>query len=415
MEKLTKIMQRYQINETVYTYLCDSDGKLVGEPIAVEVGKGTQTFANPGNNYTLQNAMGGISGVDFNFTSTGLQGFGSTEIVDGIVSKATLEFAINSVTGEMATFVNDWPITMISDRMNAILRIADFPISAFAVRCTNGRVTGISSRVPTFSGNKILILQEVNDPFVQDFSAFVNTTFTYGVVNTLTAQLTEISAYINTYYPGAANWFVDRRIDGHNWKLALNSNNILGQEYIFAVYMNVDVVELQLSTLSTRTGYMMIGIILTFVLVGIFYSTMISRQLHNVVTQIQLLKDLKFREVLSNQAGVKARSFIYELAELQKCFHGMVVVFSGLLKQNSSFARPTLAKESGPNGATPPIFNQTASWRKKALAEVVDLPAADPVPNAIVRQPSAAEDAIRSVGAGAGRASISAIGRLSVS
>ncbi|KAJ3005849.1 UNVERIFIED_CONTAM: hypothetical protein HDU68_004380 [Siphonaria sp. JEL0065] len=86
----------------------------------------------------------------------------------------------------------------------------------------------------------------------------------------------------------------------------------------------------------------------------------------------------------------------------------MVVVFSGLLKQNSSFARPTVAKEFGPNGASPPVFNQTASWRKMILSEVVAVEAVDDVvKNTTVRQPSAAEDAIRSVGASTGRVSIS--------
>ncbi|KAJ3030966.1 UNVERIFIED_CONTAM: hypothetical protein HDU68_007166 [Siphonaria sp. JEL0065] len=258
-------------------------------------------------------------------------------MIDNIPTKTTLEFSINQVTGEKAVFANDWPVTLISDRIKTMLSIAEFPIAAFAVGCSTGMMIGTSSNVPTYGGDKIFTINEVNDPFVRDFSAFVNTSYQ--------GDLAQMAKYIDANFPGTQNWFIDRKIGGNNWKLGLNTYPILGQNFLFAVYMNIDSVELQLSTLSTRTGYMMIGIIFGFVTVGVFYATLLARQLHTVVSQIRLLKDLKFTEVM-HQGEIKENSFIYELAELQYCFHGMVVVFADFLKRNSSMvARPSLAKD----------------------------------------------------------------------
>ncbi|KAJ3060817.1 hypothetical protein HDU98_003227, partial [Podochytrium sp. JEL0797] len=174
-----------------------------------------------------------------------------------------------------------------------------------------------------------------------DFSVLVNSTFTFGLIDDLPAQLENIYQYINYYYPGRQNMFLDRTIQGANWKVGLNAFGFQGKEQLIVVYMNTDSVQVQLGKQSTSTGYVITGIIVAFVIVGGLFSILIGRQLGVVSRQIQLLRDLKFKEVLGGGTEVKDRSFIYELAELQKCFYQMVVKFSELIKVSGTLRDPT--------------------------------------------------------------------------
>ncbi|ORY38002.1 hypothetical protein BCR33DRAFT_789400 [Rhizoclosmatium globosum] len=343
-----------QSGMTAYTYLCDSNGTPIGSPISVDFSAGNGTLENAGNNNTLANAVGGITGVNLEYALGEDQGFTSTYVFSGSAFKTAYYFVTNQVTGEQTTFGNDWTLDFISNQIRTILSIVSFPIFAAVIECDTGTVIGTSSLIPTVQNDTILKINEINDPFFQDFSQFVNTTNRYGTVNNLPPQLSIIASYIGEYFPGTANWFVERKIGTANWKLGMNAYVLNGKQLLFIVYMNIDSVEQQLNKLSAQTGYMMIGIIGSFVVVGILFAILISRQLYVVVKQIQLLKDLKFREVLGGSAEIKNRSFIYELAELQKCFHSMVLVFSDLLKKNSTTTRPSTTDGGPPQGSPTP-------------------------------------------------------------
>ncbi|ORY53471.1 hypothetical protein BCR33DRAFT_710891 [Rhizoclosmatium globosum] len=367
-----------QQGTTIYTYLCDAAGNPLGSPILTDSKPGSKTFANPGNNFTLQNAIGGTMGVNLNYTSSGQSGFSKIYISNGVPIKTNYEFSVNEVTGEQVVFANDWTMIFISNQIKQILSITAFPIFAAVIRVANGFVIGSSSDVPIFKGTKVLPFTQLNDPFFQDFGAFANGTYAYGNINDLPSQLSNIAVYISTYYPGTAIWYVTRKINNQNWKLAINTYTVLGQDLLFIVYMNIDSVEVQLSTLSAHTGYYMTGIILAFVLIGIFYSTIISRQLFRVVTQIRLLKDLNFSQVKGEFEH--ARSFIYELAELEKTFHAMVKVFADLVKRNSSMQRPGFGQESASKRSG---LNHTSSsfhfWKKKTASKVLSTDGQDSV------------------------------------
>ncbi|KAJ3285525.1 hypothetical protein HDU79_007258 [Rhizoclosmatium sp. JEL0117] len=384
-----------QVGTTIYTYACGPDGTILGNPIYTDSNPGKNTYAKPGNNFTLQNSVGGTSGANLNYTTSGQSGFSKLYLLNGLVIKTNYEFAINQVTGEHVVFANDWTIQFISDRINSILKITDFPIFAAVVRCSNGFIIGSSTKAATFAGTKMLPMNSINDPFLQDFSNFVNTTYVYGSINDMPNQLQNIAVYIDTYFPGSGNWFVDRKINNQNWKLALNHYSILGQDMLFLVYMNVDSVEEQLSTLSAKTGYTMIGIILAFGTVGVVYSTLISRQLHRVVCQLRLLKDFNFSEVMGNEADIKNhRSFIYEVAELEKCFHSMVVVFNDIARQGaSSIQRPSVmgqppagARPGGPQMSYNP-GGSYAAWKRPDSSVLPQRPAQQRLAPAIAEDP----------------------------
>ncbi|KAJ3288708.1 hypothetical protein HDU79_004634 [Rhizoclosmatium sp. JEL0117] len=345
-----------QTGLTLYTYLCDEKtGVPYGSPLRVNYEPGNGTLENPGNNNTLATAVGGTQGADLEYAIGPTSGFSNIYAFEGAMYKSSYRFSINNETGEKVVFGNDWTLDFLSKQIRQILKVVSFPIFAAVIECETGHVLGTSSLQPLIINQTILSIQNINDPLFRDFANFANSTFSYGPIDSLPSQLTNVAVYENTYYPGEGIWFVDRKIGNTQWKLGINTGFLLGNNLLFVVYMNVDAVEEQLNRLGAQTGYMMIGIIGSFVLIGVLFSIFISRQLHIVVEQIKLLKDLKFRDVLGTDATVKNRSFIYELAELQKCFHSMVVVFSDLLKKNAMITGTTRASErtSGHAGVRP--------------------------------------------------------------
>ncbi|ORY53816.1 hypothetical protein BCR33DRAFT_732601 [Rhizoclosmatium globosum] len=328
-----------QSGDSFYTYNCDLNGTPVGSPVNVNIQIGNGTLSNPGNNNTLLNAVGGTAGVNLEYGLGNTYGFTNRYVFTGYPYKTWNYFTTNQVTGsdpnftfrkqklmqkvtgEQAVFGNDWTLSFISSQIRDIIDIVSFPIFAAVVECDTGYVVGTSSFAATIQNETLLTINEINDPFFQDLSNFVNSTYRYGSVDNVVAQLGLTGTYIEQYFPGATNWFVERKLGTENWKLGLNAYKLNGKQHLFVVYMNIDSVESQFNKLSSQTGYMMIGIIGSFVVLGALFAILISRQLYVVVKQIQLLKDLKFREVLGTSAEIKDRSFIYELAELQKCFH----------------------------------------------------------------------------------------------
>ncbi|KAJ3288702.1 hypothetical protein HDU79_004628 [Rhizoclosmatium sp. JEL0117] len=368
----TQLQWWNQSGMTFYTYLCDTNGTPIGSPIYTNTSPGNGSLSNPGNNNTLANAVGGNVGVNLEYPLGEAFGYTDTYVFAGNPFKTVYYFVTNPTTGEQVTFGNDWTLSFISLQIQNIISIVAFPIFAAVIECDTGTVIGTSSQIPLIQNGTILKINEINDPYFQDFSKFVNTTDHYGTVNNLPATLNIIASFIGEYFPGTANWFVDRKIGGATWKLGMNAYGLNGKQLLFVIYMNVDSVESQMSTLSNITGYMMIGIIGGFVTIGILFAYMISAQLYRVVSQIMLLKDLKFQEAIGSSVDSKGHSFIYELAELQKSFKQLVSVFSDLLKRNSILmSKPTVTEgmESVDPGKSKLGFNATgsklfAAWKR---------------------------------------------------
>ncbi|KAJ3068722.1 hypothetical protein HDU98_008143 [Podochytrium sp. JEL0797] len=321
-----------QENDTVSTYACDPTGTILWNGlISNRTSVGNGLLETPGNNNTIKNAAGGISGANLQYAKGPTTGTTPPFLQDNQLVKSSLAYSINSVTGEKVVFGNDWSLEFVSNQIINIISVVQFPVFAAAIKVSTGTVMATSSQSPLFDAQAqhIFTINQIQDPFFQDFSVLVNSTFTFGLIDDLPAQLENICHYLRYYYGGA------------NWKLGLNAFNMLGKEILIVVYMNIDSVQVQLGKQSTATGYVITGIIVTFVIVGGLFSILIDRQLAVVSNQIRLLRDLKFKEVLGGDSEVKDRSFISELAELQKCFYPMVVKFSEFIKVSPSLRDPT--------------------------------------------------------------------------
>ncbi|ORY38003.1 hypothetical protein BCR33DRAFT_442948 [Rhizoclosmatium globosum] len=319
---------------TLYTFECDPTGTPT-RLLVSNTDAGNGTIANPGNNNTLGNTVGGSVGVDLNYTK---DSFGFTDVyvwANSNIFKSSYYFVTNQVTGEKVTFGNDWTLSFLSNKIRQIISIVSFPIFAAVIECNTGYILGTSSFAPLLLDDQLLTLPQVNDVYLQDFYAVVSSKF--GPVQNLSQSLNNAAQFIHVNFPGTENWFVDRKMGTSNWKVGVNSCTITGKQLLFVIYMNVDSVEEQLNKLSVITGDIMAGIITVFVLIGIGFALVISRQLLAVVTQIKLAQDLKLDDMLNEEH--ERYSFIFELAELQKAFNGMMFVFKDFLKRNHQMTR----------------------------------------------------------------------------
>ncbi|ORY20041.1 hypothetical protein BCR33DRAFT_777404 [Rhizoclosmatium globosum] len=327
-----------QTGFTLSTYLCDNAGHPLEPPLKSNTDKGDGTASNAGNNNTLSNGVNGYQGANLNY-STAQFAFTNTYLYDSVAYKSSYAFAINSVTGEKATFGNDWTLGFVSTQINEILKVFKYPVFAAAVECGTGYVLGTSSTAQLFNDTVIYSVREVDDPFFKDFTRLLDGSFT-GV--NVTVQLGSVSSVAE----GQDRWFLDRNIAGSRWKLGINAHLFAGRKILLLVYMNIESVESQMDRLSTKTGYMMLGIIAAFVALTVLFSIVISRQLQVVVRRIQLLKDLKVSEMAEDVDG-HAYSVVFELAELQKAFNSMTAVFTEFLKKNAAMTRKVVMHSEG--------------------------------------------------------------------
>ncbi|ORY47483.1 hypothetical protein BCR33DRAFT_97963 [Rhizoclosmatium globosum] len=126
---------------------------------------------------------------------------------------------------------------------------------------------------------------------------------------------------------------------GTDWLLQVDNIEYYNQVLVLITYMDLHAFEKKVRETSERTGFAMLGIILAFVCGGCLFAVVITKQLDLVAKQIDLLKNLKFNEVLDKNSGLKGRSFVLELAKLQEAFHEMVTVFAKTLKTSQSLQK----------------------------------------------------------------------------
>ncbi|KAJ3292585.1 hypothetical protein HDU79_001263 [Rhizoclosmatium sp. JEL0117] len=184
-------------------------------------------------------------------------------------------------------------------------------------------------------------LSALNNSFGQDVSNYFAATYPGGTAQSQMLKFAAVMDQSNT-----EKFYINRNINGVNWMLEMKVMSLIGQRFIFAVYMNIDYVEADIKSSGEKTGFMMLGIIVAFLILGGLFSWMIASQLGLVAKQIDLLKQLKFNEVLDKESGVKGRSFIYELANLQQAFFEMATAFAQSLKSSMHVRGVSVKNES---------------------------------------------------------------------
>ncbi|KAJ3068611.1 hypothetical protein HDU98_008251 [Podochytrium sp. JEL0797] len=319
-----------QTDMTQYSWICDPQGNPTGELAMNNTSFGDGTLQNPGNNETLQNALDLDYTNNTYFTVTGIYPW------QGGMYKTFFRIAVNSVTQEKIVFGNDWTMFYLSQHLMAQSESVPYQLFTGIIDVASGAVLAISSNATLVDSNGNSVpLPQIQDPFTQNFAEYLDAVV--GSTGNLTTQLSYI---LQEFTPSTVDeLFIDRRFNNINWRLSLSILDIAGEKHVLWVFLNIDQVESQVSKVSTQTGIIVLLIILAFLVLGWLFSFAVSRQLRLVSMQIGLLKQLKFNEVLDKESGIKARSFVYELAGLQEAFHEMVGVFAATIKSNQQMQR----------------------------------------------------------------------------
>ncbi|KAJ3079847.1 hypothetical protein HDU99_009951, partial [Rhizoclosmatium hyalinum] len=261
-------------------------------------------------------------------------GYSSIFVTSAQILKSSIQIAVNPVTKEQVTVANDWTMNFVSVRLYRITSTIPYPTFAGFLDVTSGKLVASSDPsidLLTSDGRDILNLVNVKNNFAQDLASYFVSSFQS---NTTMAQVLDFVQ--NMDQSGTNKIYVNRYINGVNWLLELRVMPLLGQRFIFAVFINIDFVQADIKASGEKTGYMMLGIILAFLILGSLFSWTIAYQLGLVAKQIDLLKQLKFTEVLDKETGIKGRSFIFELADLQQAFFEMATAFAKSLKSSYS-------------------------------------------------------------------------------
>ncbi|ORY47457.1 hypothetical protein BCR33DRAFT_764451 [Rhizoclosmatium globosum] len=326
---------------TLSTYNCDGNGYALGAPVSVTTDEGNKTPQMPGNNHTLDYGIGGMSGTNLNYSDPNSTGMSKIRPWGGRIFKTSVGIAINEVTNEKVIVGADLSMGFLAKQLSDISNTIPTPLFVGVIGAVSGRMLASSPAINLLSADKTRMLDawELDSIHVLDFSSYLNET--YGTQMGYLAKVQNLAADLNAMQEDGGSRFSYRNVGGVDWILKVKSIIYGGKALLLLTYMDLQAFQKQVQETSDRTGYAMLGIILAFVTAGCLFAIVITRQLDVVARQIDMLKNLKFSEVLDKESGVKKRSFVFELAKLQEAFHEMVTVFAKTLKTNQS-ARPCL-------------------------------------------------------------------------
>ncbi|ORY30731.1 hypothetical protein BCR33DRAFT_792547 [Rhizoclosmatium globosum] len=319
-EVLIAIKKWDQDGLTNYVWNVDSNGNKIGIPD----NHGTSID----NNNTLYYGPNGSSGASINFSDTNWHGFSNLNLISGRLWKTSLRVTVNQVTKEKVIAGNDMTMDFLSDKLETIVKGAPYPVTIDVIEISTGFVVASWPPVQAIAtdGSRILLFNEIVNPILQDFSRYVGND-----------SLSNLAASINVRSGNySQKVLIERYVNGSKYYLQLNVVEYGTQQLLTLLYLNTDDFNAQVIDTSTKTGYMIGGIIAAFTLGGALFAITITRQLDLVSNQINLLKQLKFSEVLDKESGVKSRSFVLELARLQEAFQEMVTVFADTLKTSNT-------------------------------------------------------------------------------
>ncbi|KAI9340230.1 hypothetical protein BDR26DRAFT_861500, partial [Obelidium mucronatum] len=332
-----------QVNLTIYTWKCTPDGTPLFPPISGNEDVGNRTIASPGNNNTLQNDIGGTTGANLDYSNDTAQSHTDVFIWDKALYKTTYDIGVNPVTKQKVVFGNDWTMEFVSKQLTQIMAQVPYPTFCAIIEISTGHVVSTSTANLTYLSSdalNILAYDEIESPFLKDFASYLDQEYK---ASSKQGKLKNLQNRLDTEFAKSTdNLYVNRPLFNEVWKAEMKTLDFDGEKLLFVLYLNMDAVESKISRMSTQTGFILLGIIIGFIVLGTLFSLTISRQLGLVSKQIGLLMQLKFSEVLDKQSGIKGRSFVYELAGLQESFHEMAPSASstGFYKPRPTSAAP---------------------------------------------------------------------------
>ncbi|ORY47482.1 hypothetical protein BCR33DRAFT_715183 [Rhizoclosmatium globosum] len=235
----------------------------------------------------------------------------------------------------------------LSKQLSEISKEIPPPLFVGVIGAVSGRMIASSPAVNLLNAEKTRMLDawELDSVHIADFTGYLNET--YGTQMGFVAKMQLLALELNAMQEDGGSRFSYRSVGGVDWILKVKSIPYGGKTLMLLTYMDLQAFQKQVQETSDKTGFAMLGIIVAFVTLGCLFALVITRQLGVVARQIDMLKSLKFSEVLDKESGVKSRSFVFELAKLQEAFHEMVTVFAKTLKTNQNIQKgPVMSANS---------------------------------------------------------------------
>ncbi|KAJ3072284.1 hypothetical protein HDU99_002222, partial [Rhizoclosmatium hyalinum] len=188
-----------QENHTLYTWLTDANGNKQGTPIS-----------SVSHDRTLGNIIYLQAGAAIKYMN-GYSKFLDPYVWQGAIYKSSINVAVNSATGEIAVFGNDWTMSFLSSQLNQVLATIPYPMFVGMLDATTGSVVATSANVSLISQDQtsILPVNQINDPFFQDLTGYLNGAY-YAPNNNLTQQLPQLVNVLTKSYAGS-QMFVSRK------------------------------------------------------------------------------------------------------------------------------------------------------------------------------------------------------------
>ncbi|KAJ3209720.1 hypothetical protein HDU67_005978 [Dinochytrium kinnereticum] len=287
--------------------------------------------------YTFGNAFswrnGAICIPSFFFSTTNLILFSprppSPPIKPGVYVRS-FSSSTNNVTLETAVVGCEWPLEPMGFRVNTILDKFQYTMFATVIEIDTGSVLLTSDNSTLVSSNNVITLNELQNPFLKDFSGWVSSKYHGSDVRdrarSLNEDLLRIDGDITATRSVNHETFFMRAS-----RIGLSQFNFKSS-WVVVIYISLDDINSQLRGAYQKTEVIVFSIMGGVVFMGTLFAFLMSRQIKLVVRQIITLKDLRFNEVLTQERSMKRTSFVLELADLQHSFCEMVLTFADHIK-----------------------------------------------------------------------------------
>ncbi|KAJ1536471.1 hypothetical protein HK405_015212, partial [Cladochytrium tenue] len=112
-------------------------------------------------------------------------------------------------------------------------------------------------------------------------------------------------------------------------------------------YLSTTPILADIRATASRVQAIVLSVVAVAVAAGTAVSFVLARQIRLVSQQLAALRDMRFREVMDRErGGVRSRSFVLELYDLQVSFFEMVARFAEQVRASRTLVRGSLTNAS---------------------------------------------------------------------
>ncbi|KAJ1564352.1 hypothetical protein HK405_015107, partial [Cladochytrium tenue] len=231
--------------------------------------------------------------------------------------KIAVAVAHDNSTGSVVAVSADMTMSTINEKLWQVSTDLDYDTFIVAIEVSSGHLLGASDQSLStidLTHTRILNFHEFpNNPFLADFSSYINSTFgtklpagATGNETLAGQQMALLAAALRSGgsvsratrpAPWGSNFMMRADlVDGIPWETTA---------WLTVQYLNVDDTAASIERTDYAVRAIVLSIVAAAVLIGVAFALAVGRQIRRVVAHIRTLKDLRFEEVM--QEAERAR------------------------------------------------------------------------------------------------------------